>query len=166
MHLYTVSDDYISYLQRIDSNVPNNYDEGRAYVGVVLVVNNKKYLAPLTSYKTKQNRLSSSAPTLLKIYEKDNSENPLGMVQLNNMIPVIDGEIRLLDIDSQPKRYGNMLKKQLIYLKQEEVQTKLFKKAKKLYKYVALSKHEFYSSISCDFLRLERAAESYVKTKE
>ncbi|ELL0578635.1 type III toxin-antitoxin system ToxN/AbiQ family toxin [Vibrio cholerae] len=162
MLFYTVSDEYVAFLKSIDSNVPDNYNEGRAYVGIVLNVNGIKYLAPLTSYKAeKQDRLSPSLPTLLKMYEKGNPKNPLGMVQINNMIPVLDSEITLLDLASQAEPYKSMLNKQLFFLKQTAISESLQAKAEKLYKYVVKDKHSFYSKISCKFDELENSMSSF-----
>ncbi|HAV1871900.1 TPA: type III toxin-antitoxin system ToxN/AbiQ family toxin [Enterobacter hormaechei subsp. steigerwaltii] len=161
MKFYTVSDSYISHLKAVDSRVPDNYGGGRAFIGIVLEVNGLKYLAPLTSYKPKQDSLQPSSPTIFKLHERNNPDNKLGMVCLNNMLPVTDEVIELLDIDAQPARYQRMLYRQFEFIKLHvaEIETK----AQNLYKIVTVDKHGFFCRISCDFELLEEASKSYTE---
>lgn len=159
MKFYTVNDDYIAFLKAVDKNVPDNYKEKRPYVGVVFEVSGVMYLAPLTSYKQKQDSIKSSLPTVLKIHERTDSTNKLGMVQINNMIPVLDRVINLLDIEAQRNAYKDLLYKQYEFLKQHKAE--LEGKAGKLYELVVNKNHAFYSRISCNFKALEAAAKEY-----
>ncbi len=159
MLFYTVDDAYISYLKNIDRSVPNNYQGKRPFIGIVLEVEGIKYLAPLTSYKAKQDQIKPGLPTILKLHERTNPTNKLGMVQINNMIPVNDEVIALLDLASQPEPYKSMLYKQYEFLKQhKEV---LEHKANKLYQLVTVKNDSFFSRISCSFKALENACEKY-----
>lgn len=122
MKFYTVSEYWISFLKNYDSKVPDNYNGSKTFTGIVLLINNKKYYAPLTSYKPKQDNLNDELITLYKLHERGNPENKLGMILLNNMIPVIDSELSIINFDlSTPK--GKMLQKQyeFINLKKEEI---------------------------------------------
>ncbi|WP_052721946.1 type III toxin-antitoxin system ToxN/AbiQ family toxin [Pseudomonas synxantha] len=67
MKLYTVTDAYIAYLKGIDSKVLNNYGGIRPYVGIIIEIGGHKYLAPLTSYKAKQEKLNNNLPTIIII---------------------------------------------------------------------------------------------------
>ncbi len=51
MRFYIIDENYINFLKQSEPNVPNNYNQKRPYIGVVLQINEIKYLAPLTSYK-------------------------------------------------------------------------------------------------------------------
>ena len=155
MKFYTVSNAYINFLKKIDHKVPNNYQRKKPFIGVVLEINAHKYLAPLTSYKPKQDNYEKSFPTLVKLYERENPANKLGMIQLNNMIPVIESEIQLLDIENQPEPYRSLLYKQYEFIKIKVIEVEIKKKAKKLYDLVVNKKQEFYCGISCDFKSLE-----------
>ncbi|MBQ4938338.1 MULTISPECIES: type III toxin-antitoxin system ToxN/AbiQ family toxin [Citrobacter freundii complex] len=159
MKFYTVSDSYISHLKNVDDRVPDNYGGGRAFIGIVLEVNGLKYLAPLTSYKAKQDKIAPSTPTIFKLHERNNPENKLGMICLNNMLPVTDEVIELLDIDAQPKRYQKMLYRQFEFIKlhTDDIEAR----AQNLYKMITVDKHTFFSRISCDFELLEQASASY-----
>lgn len=153
MKLYTVTDAYISYLKTIDAKVPNNYSGARPYVGIIIEISGHKYLAPLTSYKSKQDKLNDNNPTIFKIHEKGNPANKLGMIHLNNMIPVLDSEIKLIDLPAQEEKYKKLLEFQIAYIKSE--QDTLKKRAEKLHELVSIKNHAHYSTLSCDFNLLE-----------
>jgi protein AbiQ len=161
MKFYTVSDEYITYLRTIDGNVPHNYSSGRAFIGVVLTISEHKYLAPLTSYKPKQDNYDSSSPTLFKLHERTDPLNKLGMIQLNNMIPVLDSEISLLDIESQRLNYKRMLYKQYEFIKinAHEIQ----KRAEHIYMLVVIKETHFFKRISCNFKLLEDSYQLFHK---
>jgi len=153
MKFYIVSDSYIDFLKKIDNKVPNNDQGNRAFIGVLLEINAHKYFAPLTSYKPKQDNIKTSAPTVMKLHERGNPANKLGMIQINNMIPVIDSEIQLLDIENQPEPYRSMLYKQYEFIKTKVIEIQ--NKATRLYALVVDKKQDFYCKISCDFQSLE-----------
>ena len=113
----------------------------------------------MTSYKEKQDSLKSGNPTLFKMHEDGVPENKLGMVQLNNMIPVLDSEITELDIESKEEEYQELLKKQLIYLKKNK--DIIQKKASKLHYLVVVKKHPFSMKMSCDFDALEKCMNTF-----
>lgn len=163
MKFYTLSDAYITHLKTIDARVPDNYNGTRAYVGVVLEINEHLYLAPLTSHKAKHDKLHASTPSVFKLHEKGDEQNKLGMIQINNMLPVTEEELTLLDMAAQPVKYRAMLLKQLEFIKAN--QEKIKERAEKFYKLVIVQKHTFFSGISCDFVALEGACKTFVRQK-
>jgi protein AbiQ len=122
-------------------------------------VNGCKYLAPLTSYKPKQDHIKNS-PAILKLHERGNEANKLGMIQLSNMIPVSDDVIIELDLSDQDEKYRKMMHKQLEYIKTQVAE--ISEKTEKLYKLVCVAKSPFYVKLSCDFAALEVALRAYV----
>lgn len=158
MRFYTVKDEYILYLRGIDKNVPDNYKGARPYVGIVFEINGSKYLAPLTSYKPKQDHIKNS-PAILKLHERGNESNKLGMIQLSNMIPISDEVIAELDLSGQDEKYRKMMYKQLEYIKTQT--NEIANKTEKLYKLVCVDKSAFYVKLSCDFTALEAALKAY-----
>lgn len=152
MKFYIIDEAYITFLKQTDPNVPNNYNQKRPYIGVVLIVNGIKYLAPLTSYKPKQDKMKNS-PSFLKIHDRSDTSNKLGMIQLNNMLPVVDEVISLLDMEAQETKYRAMLYKQYEFLKHQE--STLKKKADKLYQLVVIKQHPHFVKVSCNFKALE-----------
>ena len=93
--------------------------------------------------------------TLFKLHERIDPMNKLGMIQLNNMIPVLDSEIFLLDIESQNSRYKSMLNKQYEFIKIKENTSEIQKRAEHIYNLVAIKEHCFFKRISCNFKLLE-----------
>ncbi|MCS1976162.1 type III toxin-antitoxin system ToxN/AbiQ family toxin [Escherichia coli] len=97
MKFYVIADSYINHLVACDQHVYKNKGT-RPYIGIVLEVNGVEFLAPLTSYKEKQDKIPNNSPLIFKMYELGNVENKLGMVQINNMVPVLGSEVELLDL--------------------------------------------------------------------
>jgi protein AbiQ len=146
MKFYTVDDDYISYLRKHDETVFKNKVR-RPYIGVVLEINECKYLAPLSSQDKQHKNL-----TIFRIYEKGNNKNKLGVLHLNNMIPILDTVITEVKFKEQEIKYRSLLEKQFKYIKSEQDTIK--NQAKKLYEHV-INKDKFYTAISCNFICLE-----------
>jgi len=163
MRFYTVSDDYIAFLQRFDKKVPNNggknYKFKKVYVGVVLQIGTHKFLAPLTSYKPDQERIQSSSCTAFKIHERTNPDNKLGLISLNYMIPVPDSELVELDIEAQEEPYKKMLHRQYEFIKSK--QEEVLGRAQKLYEHVVIKRSEFFVRVSCDIPKLVDEYKNY-----
>jgi len=153
MKFYTVDDDYINYLKTIDTKVPNNYNGKRPYVGVLLVINGHDYFAPLTSYKPQQDSIKNNI-TIYKLHEKGNEDNKLGMIHLNNMIPIINTHLKPVIFTEQSHFYKKILMKQLDFIKSN--QNEIVDKANKLYKTVTMNKDPHFCKLSCDFTLLEK----------
>ncbi|ASU40241.1 hypothetical protein hmeg3_19400 [Herbaspirillum sp. meg3] len=163
MRFYTVKNEYIAHLRGVDKNVPENYGGKRPYVGVVIEINGCKYLAPLTSYKPKQDGFKNS-PAIMKLHERGNPANKLGMIQLSNMIPVTDDVVVELDLTKEDPKYQRMLQKQLEFIKTQR--DEIVDKTTKLYKLVCTDKNPFYVKLSCDFANLETALQEYVRPSD
>ncbi|RRO22892.1 type III toxin-antitoxin system ToxN/AbiQ family toxin [Pectobacterium zantedeschiae] len=159
MKFYVIADSYINHLVACDQHVYKNKGT-RPYFGVVLEVNGVEFLAPLTSYKEKQDKIPNSSPLIFKMYELGNEENKLGMVQINNMVPVLSSEVEILDLSVLDTKYQNLLNLQQQFLRknQEELQ----KKASKLYKIVSKGFATGIINMCCDFQALETAMKTYV----
>lgn len=53
LNFYIIDDNYIEYLSQFDKHIAYNKNEKRPYIGVVLIVENHYYFAPLFSPKQK-----------------------------------------------------------------------------------------------------------------
>nr|EKW0785504.1 type III toxin-antitoxin system ToxN/AbiQ family toxin [Klebsiella michiganensis] len=159
MKFYIIADSYIKHLKSCDEKVRENKGT-RPYIGVVFEVNGVEFLAPLTSYKEKHDKIPSGFPLIFKMHELGNEENKLGMVQLNNMVPVLSSEIELLDLSVLDPQYRNLLNLQQQFLRknQEELQ----KKAGKLYSIVSKGFSTKLIDLCCNFQALEAAMKTYV----
>jgi len=126
MEFYYVNSDYIRYLQQIDpKNVQHNYENTinqKPYLGIVLRVNNKDYFAPLSSDKNlKYKQIKDSNPTVYKLVTTN--KNYLGVIKLNNMIPVQQSELNKMtkeNILEKDINYQKLLNTQRIVINNNE----------------------------------------------
>lgn len=110
--LVRIDSDYCNYLRGFDEKVPYNFNQKdlRPFVGVLFMVNNYKYFAPLSSPKKKHLKMKSK----LDFFKIDDGK--LGAINFNNMLPVTDKNIVMLDLNvkyesSQKEKYYKLLKK-------------------------------------------------------
>lgn len=172
MKFYTISDAYIVYLRSSDFKVPINKDEknSRPYVGVLKKLNGFNYFVPLTS----RNEKKVNGQVSIKLFDVDNPENKIGVLLVNNMIPVPEKECKEIDIDGLLKvdpKYGGLLNKQRIFLK--ENLSRVSKKIDSVYSSttqprsdISIEKQLFFKKICCDFLKLENKCQEYIVEKE
>lgn len=163
LKFYTVSTDYLDHLQAVEPKVyyakGAAYINAKPYIGIVLEISGHKFIAPLTSYKAKQDSIKSSSFAAFKLHERGNPENKLGMVSLNNMIPIIDSEITLLDLQAQSPSYRNMLYKQFEFIKANSDEIK--DRAAKLHHQVTVVRTPFYVNLSCNFTAMIDASRTF-----
>jgi len=163
MRFYTISDEYIAFLQQFDNKVPNNggagYKNKKVYVGIVLEIGTHKFLAPLSSYKPSQDRIQSSSCSALKLHERTNPDNKLGLISFNYMVPVPDSELVQLDIEAQAAPYKRMLYLQYEFIKNNREE--IIERATKLYEHVVIKRSGFFVKISCDLPKLVDEYKNY-----
>ena len=93
MKFYNIKDEYINYLKKYESKVADNKKGKRPYVGVVLEIDGIKYYTPFTSPKEKHRKMKNT-----KDFRKIN-QGIYGAINFNNMIPVVESALVLIDID-------------------------------------------------------------------
>ncbi len=112
-----VNHDYCDYLRRFDNKV--SYNSGlkklRPFIGVLFKIDNMEYYAPLSSPKPKHMKLRNNMD-LIKI-----KNGLLGVINLNNMIPVTKNNYILFDMDKRNKSLDEikrivLIRKQLNWL--------------------------------------------------
>ncbi|MCD3232686.1 type III toxin-antitoxin system ToxN/AbiQ family toxin (plasmid) [Clostridium botulinum] len=160
--IYMVDSNYITYLRSFDTNVALNkkIHEGiRKYTGIVFEVNDFKYFAPMSSPKQKHKNISDEQIDCVKI-----KKGQLGVVNLNNMIPVCDENLLPFHINEQEESYKNLLFNQFKYLNKSKQEVK--DKARKLYSIVNSGKHKKISNRCCNFKLLEQKCMEYQYVKE
>lgn len=153
MKLYNVANKYVDYLKNFDEKVPENKDSKRPFVGVIFTIDENNFFAPLSSPKSKHLNMKNGAD-----FHKINSGHQ-GAINFNNMIPIPNSELILMDIHSIPdESYRNLLNSQLKFINSN--QDVLKKKAEKLYRLVesdnsTLTKHQLQIKQRCiDFILL------------
>lgn len=108
---------YCNFLRQFDNRVPYNAGckELRPFIGILFVVNNCEYFAPLSSPKAKHLDMKNNVD-LIKI-----DGGRLGVINFNNMIPVKSNNYELFDLNSKPittpeLKRQNLLRSQLLWL--------------------------------------------------
>lgn len=115
MRFYHIKDDFITFLRQFDQKVPDNKNESRPYVGVVLEIETIKYYAPFTSPKLKHKKMKNG-----KDFRKINN-GIYGAINFNNMIPVLASALIEIDIANiTDVKYRRLLQNQYNYIKADE----------------------------------------------
>lgn len=115
MKFYHIKDDFITFLRQFDQKVPDNKNESRPYVGVVLEIETIKYYAPFTSPKLKHKKMKNG-----KDFRKINN-GIYGAINFNNMIPVLASALIEIDIANiTDVKYRRLLQNQYNYIKTDE----------------------------------------------
>ncbi len=161
MEIVSIKQEYTDYLHNYDNRVSKNIDKTyvRPYLGVLLVVKNLKYFAPLTSSGKGKKLAVAPKSESITFYPIDNCK--LGGINLNNMIPLVDGVYKkYTEIKTLNSVQKNFHEKQLRFLRKNQSHIK--KKAIKIYRLKVAGKlYPNYDAVTCDFLKLEKAAMAY-----
>ena len=169
MELVYISEKYTDFLRengdsRVSFNRENDYC--RPYVGAVFIVNARLFFAPLTSSNKGKKLIDSPKKENLTFFPIDDCR--LGGLNLNNMIPVIDGVYKAVDCEISPKdsQKARARKTRLVaqqeFLKTYEKQIR--RKARILYNLKSSGElYKNYDAITCDFGKLEKIAGKFKK---
>lgn len=161
---------YIRNLHNIDDRVPSVSPqigkEERPFVGIVVMVNGRKYCIPLSKPKEKHNRMKGSIDFTKIIY---NGEF-LGVLNFNQMIPVEQEQLRIIDINihkhdnADTRRKKTRLIKEAEWLNSHEAEVN--NKARVLYS-MYFSEKSFSAKKNClKFEQLERMCDRYNAAKK
>ena len=161
--LVKLDSDYCNYLRKFDEKVPYNYNKKniRPFVGVLFMVNNIKYFAPLSSPKPKHLKIKPKLD-FMRI-----DDGKLGAINFNNMIPVKDNNIIKLDLNTKfsskkEAQYLSLLNEQIYWLNRHV--DKIYLKSKKLYdKYNNGTLDKNIKKRCCNFKLLEEKCSEYNK---
>ena len=132
LYFITLTSNYLKYLGIYENKV--SLKANRPFIGIVFKVNNKEYFAPLSSPKEKHKRMKTN----IDFFKIDKGN--LGIINFNNMIPVINNDIcrNKLDLEMLSKslntddiKYFRLLKNQLKYC--EKNKNIILAKAEKIY---------------------------------
>ena len=163
LNFYIIKDDYINYLSDFDNHIAYNKKQKRPYIGVLIIVHQHYYFAPLFSPKPKHMKYKDNL-TFFRIKDMKNKSN-LGIIRFSDMIPVPQECVHLLDIKSKSYGYKRLLSAQYSYINKTENRKIIFMKSKRIYNIVTKSKKskmsEFYKNLCCDFKLLEQKSLKY-----
>lgn len=160
LRIYRIEDKYIRFLKSRDSRVPdnthlpNNKGNRRPYVGIVLLIGSYRYFVPMESPKPNHANLKSG----VHIMKLDGGK--LGLLGFNNMIPVPESALIQFDIDNESdKKYADLLRHQATCINRNKAE--IFDRASKTYYRSVNGENKFFSSICCNFRKLEKACKQY-----
>lgn len=157
----TIDDRYIKYLHSFDSRVRVNKGH-RPYLGILLVIDEFKYFAPLTTHNSKR---KPSTQLTLKVFQDTlphDSSHILGVVRFNNMIPVMDVDYTRIDLEVVRKNnlYNyQRLSEELNFLR--PIKKRVIEKASKIYHLQLSGKVPFIHDMCVDFQLLEEKCRTY-----
>ena len=132
LYFITLTSSYLKYLGIYENKV--SLKVNRPFIGIVFKINNKEYFAPLSSPKEKHKKMKTN----IDFFKIDKGN--LGIINFNNMIPVINNDIcrNKLDLEMLSKslntddiKYFRLLKNQLEYC--ERNKNIILAKAEKIY---------------------------------
>ena len=168
LYFITLTSNYLKYLGIYENKV--SLKANRPFIGIVFKVNNKKYFAPLSSPKEKHKGMKTN----IDFFKIDKGK--LGIINFNNMIPVINNDLcrNKLDLEMLSKslntddiKYFRLLKNQLEYC--EKNKNIILAKAKKIYNIftknldkLSESQKKMYGRVN-NFKVLEHASKEFEK---
>lgn len=122
-------------------------------IGIVLIVDDMKYFAPLSSYKPKRNKMKNGLD-FIKI-------GNYAVININNMFPVPDSEYTYVDIkEIKNEQYRKLLMTEYRIIK--KLQDKIKKNARELYKHKKEKGMTTTLAKRCnDFILLEEKCREY-----
>jgi len=167
MKLYTIETDYIEYLKEIQPHIWENQENNRLrpYIGVVLNIGIHKYYAPLSSPKPKHRNMLDR----LDFIRLEHKGKLIAVINLNNIIPVADELVSLIDIKNlADQRYKDLLNIEMIDIRRK--QAIILKNANNIYNKVTKfndePKNKKLVSLCYDFLLLERKLQEYLAQRQ
>ena len=163
LKIVKIDSKYCDYLRQFDNKVSYNagVKELRPFIGILFMVDDCEYFAPLSSPKVKHLKMKNN----LDVVKIDGGR--YGVVNFNNMIPVTSNNYVLFDLSSTPSdtyelKRQNLLKSQLLWLNKNIKNVK--GKALSLYeKYKNGRLDERIKSRCCNFILLEEKCKEYNK---
>ena len=175
MQLYSISDEYISYLRerfpRVYSNKENERVHTRKYLGAVIEIGSHKYYIPLSSPKEKQDyvmvngkkKIRKDSLIVMRIVSGEGENAELkATLQIGTMIPVPNGAIELYDVEHEvDQAYKALVNEEIIYIRKHE--RAIIKNAKVLYSKRKSGEQNRVVQNCLDFIALEKECDQWEK---
>ena len=111
LNLYMVNAKYVRNLMNAEKRAskdnrcntilsvsPQCNKQGRPYVGIIVVANDRKYCIPLSSANEKK-KYENMRENITMRRIRDDDDNVIGILNINNMIPVRDEYLELFDTE-------------------------------------------------------------------
>lgn len=175
LKLYTINIKYVRNLSKVDDNVmsvsPQIEKKTRPFVGILILLGDKKYCVPLSSPKQKFEKKKNSVDFMRITHPTKKNEQGanklIGVLNFNNMIPIEDSLLAPVDLtihrgdDAKKAAYKSLMKDQLDFCQRN--QDMILKRANKLYNLVTKypDKNINLTKRCCNFIKLEQALSRY-----
>lgn len=155
IRLVNVDSKYIRFLFAADNHVMYNKGQKRPYIGILFEVKGHKYYAPLTHPKPKFKNMKNTED-FMKIKGGD-----LGAINFNNMIPVRNEAVKVINVSNiVDSKYKLLLIQQIEFFDDNE--TEIINRATKLYRsYKNGRLRKTVAARCCNFTVLENRAKFY-----
>ncbi len=176
--IYSISDNYIEYLQRHVPNVYSNKVEHRVhtrkYVGVVLRIGKYNYYIPMSSPKETDYQVAgvrkvikkSIIPIIRVTTVNSNNEKELkGTLRISHMLPVPEAELELFDMETESdEAYKDLVNNEMIFIRKNK--EKILKNAQVMYKQKCENDTSAeYVKTALDYKQLEQLCDEYRENK-
>jgi protein AbiQ len=173
MQLYSVSDEYISYLRKKFPRVYSNKEDARVhtrkYLGTVIEIDTHKYYIPLSSPKDKHDYIQIDGKKMIRkdslivmriVSGTGDNRELKGTLQIGTMIPVPDDAIELYDVENESDQaYKDLVNEEIIYIRKHEKQ--IIKNAKVLYSKRKSGEENRVVQSCLDFVALESECDNW-----
>lgn len=153
LRLYRVADEYLDFLRATEPKIPMNKDSGksRPFVGIVLSINEMKYIAPLSSKIGKK-----QTDFKVKIANEQKAT-----IRFAYMFPIVESALIEIDYSEEFKvdfKYTALLINEDLYINQHK--ERIHEIATKTYQNVVTKRFGF-ENFCCDFALLEYRCKTY-----
>lgn len=164
LYFVKIDEDYVRYLRQFDLKIQDNSNlkNNKPYIGI-LIQNTlgQKYFAPLSSPKEKHlifDKLEKENRLPIDVFLiRDNFNKVIGIINFNNMIPVINDVIIYFNI-KEDKNYSLLIKEHIYCIKHSD---EIVKKSIKVYNLVTKYNKTSLIKRSCNFKLLEEKAKDF-----
>lgn len=158
--LYYVKKEYLKHMHKEDYRVSVKYNN-RVFVGIVMVIEEQKYVIPLTSQTTEERKKvgKKKRSPLITTYITESSGEEIANLLYNNMIPVCDDVISPISIDSKVDTY---LLNEIRFIRKswDKIQRKALNVYNDRYN-ITSHNYSFLIKTCCDFKKLEISSNNY-----
>lgn len=173
LDLYWVDKKFIRDLSKVDDNVmsvsPQTGKNTRPFIGIVLIMDEKEYCIPLTSPKDKFNGKSKEDYIKIPDPKLKNSQGApitIGILNLNNMIPVTNEVLTKIDLSSTSqidRSRKELLKKEIKWCRDNL--SVINNRANKIYKKVTETPEKSHALARrcCNFKKLEEVLQRFTE---
>ncbi len=146
LKVYEVDCNYRKYLEKFEPKVSQK--DKRKFYGILIKKDKYEYCIPFTSkVKHRNSKLTINIKNKNKV---------IAQLLLNNMIPITDNRIKLVNIENE--KYVDYLKSEIIYLSNKKVIDEIVSKSKNIFEVLQNNKshyYNFFKKLCCDFNKLE-----------